>query len=113
MNGIRIAGAFAAFIAAPGLHAGDGTIASLVDISGNVLLSRDFNIVSVAEPVRLAPGTRVLATLNASAIVAYDNGHQVRLSGGERIEVVEEPVCRDAPVDRFDGVADIAEATRR
>ena|SRR5687768_1001074 len=93
MNGIGVAAVLAALTVEPALHAGDGTIASLVAISGNVLLSREFTIVSALGPERLAPGTRVLATLNSSALVVFDDGRWVRLSGGERIEVVEVHPC--------------------
>ena len=113
MNGIGVAGAFAALAVAPALHAGDGAIASLVAISGNVLVSRDFSIASATEPERLAPGTRVLATLNSSAIVVFDDGRWARISAGERIEVGEEHACRGALVDRFDSVAGIGERSRR
>jgi hypothetical protein len=109
MNRIGIAAAFAALLATPALHAGDGTIASLVDISGNVLVSRDFEIASATEPVRLAPGTRVLVTLDSAAVLVYDDGRRVRLSGGERILVGEGP-CR---VDRFDSLDAIVAAPRK
>jgi hypothetical protein len=74
-------------------HANDRTVARLVGVSGNVLVSNDFNIASAGEALRLAPGMRVLVTLNSAAIVEYDDGCRVSLGAGERIEVRRERAC--------------------
>jgi hypothetical protein len=73
--------------------ADDSTIARLRDLSGNVLVSRDFRIASASDDARLAPGSRVLVTTNSAVTVEYDNGCRVRLGAGERLEVRDAPAC--------------------
>lgn len=81
-------------LAAPALaHARDASVARLVGISGNVLVSNDFNIASAGERLRLPPGARVLVTANSAATVEYDDGCRVRLSAGERLEVRGDRPC--------------------
>ena len=89
-----IAAATLALVLGPSLaQARDATVARLVGISGNVLVSNDFNIASAGEKLRLVPGARVLVTANSSVTVEYDDGCRVRLEGGERFEIRAVPAC--------------------
>ena len=85
----------AALIAAPLAHAGDASIAKLVQVSGNVLVSDESSIASAGEALRLAPGMRVLATANSSATVEFAGGCRVRLNAGERLEIRTAAPCAD------------------
>jgi len=81
-------------LATPALaHARDAGVARLVGISGNVLVSNDFNIASAGERLRLPSGARVLVTANSAATVEYDDGCRVRLAAGERFEVRGDRPC--------------------
>lgn len=71
----------------------DGSIARLVDTSGNVLVSRDAGLASGTESLRLMPGTRVLTTANSGAVVLYDNGCRVTLKENQRFEVEKDKPC--------------------
>ena len=89
-----IAAATLALVLAPSVaQAGDATVARLVGISGNVLVSNDFNMASAGEKLRLVPGARVLVTANSSATVEFDDGCRVRLQSGERFEIRGTPAC--------------------
>lgn len=77
-------------------HADEPTIAQLVEVNGNVLVSRDFNIASAGEAVRLVPGARVLVTANSSVTVVFDGGCRVKVVAGERFEVDAEACARIA-----------------
>ncbi len=70
-------------------------VAWLVEIHGNVLVSRDFEMASAVSRARLAPGERVLVTANSAAVVEYDGGCRVDVGPEERHEVREPPGCRD------------------
>ena len=74
-------------------HASDRTVARLAGVSGNVLVSNDFTIASAGEALRLAPGMRILVTLNSAAVVEYDDGCRVSLRAGERLEIRAERAC--------------------
>ena len=82
----------AAFLGAQPAHAGK-SVARLTAVSGNVLVSDDSTIASAGEALRLAPGMRVLATINSAATVEYDDGCRVRVSAGERFEVQAATPC--------------------
>lgn len=69
------------------------TVAQLKDVHGNVLVSKESGLASGDEGLRLTPGTRVITTANADAIVAYDNGCEVRLKENQRFEVKEGEPC--------------------
>jgi hypothetical protein len=69
------------------------TVAQLKEVHGNVLVSRESGLASGDEGVRLSPGTRVITTAHADAIVAYDNGCEVRLKENQRFEVQEDKPC--------------------
>lgn len=87
---VRVVFAAAAIISAtiaPIANAGDGTVARLVEVKGNVLVSRDFVMASADEALRLLPDSRVLTTGNAAAVVQYDNGCRVRLTPNQRFHV--------------------------
>jgi hypothetical protein len=85
-------------VAAALVHAGlaeasERSVARLVGITGNVLVSSEHNIASAGEALRLLPGMRVLVTLNSSAIVEYDDGCRVKVQSGERLEVRGDQPC--------------------
>jgi len=71
----------------------DGTIAKLVDLNGNVLVSRDAGLVSGNEALRLQPNTRVITTANSRVIVEYDDGCRVELKENQRFEVERGKPC--------------------
>ena len=74
----------------------DNSVARLTGVSGNVLVSNDFNIASAGEALRLAPGMRVLVTTNSAATVVFDDGCRVRVAAGERFEIDAEACARIA-----------------
>ena len=71
---------------------GEG-VARLKDVHGNVLVSKESGLASGDEALRLAKGTRVITTAKAEAIVAYDNGCEVRLKENQRFEVEVDKPC--------------------
>lgn len=72
---------------------GDGTIASLRDVKGNVLVSNDAGLATGNEALRLLPGTRVITTANAGVVIAFDVGCDVKLNENERFEVEKGKPC--------------------
>ena len=64
-----------------------GGIASLIEVRGNVLVSRNSSLASASEAIRLLPGTRVLTTANSAAVVKYDGGCRVDLKENQRFEI--------------------------
>ena len=90
MNKILLALILASGAAA---HASDNTVARLVNLKGNVLVSSDWNIATAGEFLRLVPGARVLVTTNSKAVVEYHNGCRVELRAGERFEVSPRGPC--------------------
>ena len=92
---IRVLGALAGMLlAAPALHAQqarDGTVAKLVQMNGNVLVSRESGLATGNESARLLTGTRVITTANSNVVVEYDNGCRVRLEENQRFEVENRP----------------------
>ena len=98
MKTIRQAVLAATILAAASANAqaSDASVARLVDVSGNVLVSRDFNIASAGESARLAPGARVLATANARAVIEFDAGCRVTVEAGQRVEVRPDACLRAA-----------------
>jgi len=85
-----------ALLAAPALYAQqarDGTIARLVEMNGNVLVSREAGLTSGNESLRLVPGTRVITTAQSGVVVEYDNGCRVRLKENQRFEVEKDKPC--------------------
>lgn len=71
----------------------DGTIAKLVELNGNVLVSREAGMSSGNEALRLLPGTRVITTAKSEVIVEYDDGCRVKLKENERFEVERGKPC--------------------
>src|SRR2546428_775855 len=63
------------------------TIARLVQVEGNVLVSEGDALVAAAEGQRLISGTRILTTARSRAIVVYDTGCEIRLRENERFMV--------------------------
>ena len=94
--GVAIA---AAVLGAQPAHA-DKSVARLTAVSGNVLVSNETNIASAGESLRLAPGMRVLATINSAATVEYHNGCRVRVAAGERFEVQAAAPCAQLAMRR-------------
>jgi hypothetical protein len=83
-------------LAAPALYAQqsrDGAIARLVEMSGNVLVSREAGLASGNESLRLQAGTRVITTAQSGVVVEYDNGCRVRLKENQRFEVEKDKPC--------------------
>lgn len=99
MKGLLRTTLIAAALATTLAHAGEPTVARLVEVNGNVLVSRDFNIASAAEAARLTPGERVLVTANSSVTVVFDGGCRVKVQAGERFEVDAESCARSAKAD--------------
>ena len=71
----------------------DGTIARLVDMNGNVLVSREAGLASGNNQLRLMPGTRVITTSNSEVVVEYDDGCRVKLNENQRFEVERGKPC--------------------
>jgi len=71
----------------------DGTVAKLIEITGNVLVSRDSGLTTGTEAMRLLPKTRILTTANARAIIEYDDGCRVRMEANQRFEVERDREC--------------------
>ena len=72
---------------------GDGTVARLTDVTGNVLVSRESGLASGTEALRLLPGMRVLTTANSEVVVEYDDGCRVHLKDNQRFEVERGKPC--------------------
>lgn len=72
---------------------GDGTIASLREVKGNVLVSDESGLATGNEALRLAPGTRVITTTASQAVVEFDFGCRVTLKENERFEVEKGKPC--------------------
>jgi hypothetical protein len=90
MNKILLALILASSAAA---QANDSSVARLVGLKGNVLVSSDSNIASAGESLRLVPGARVLVTINSKAVVEYHDGCRIELGAGERFEVSAQAPC--------------------
>ena len=73
----------------------DNSVARLTGVSGNVLVSNDFNIATAGDALRLAPGMRVLVTMNSAATIHYDDGCKVSVAAGERFEVQAGNPCAE------------------
>jgi len=71
----------------------DGTVARLVEVDGNVLVSRESGLASGNESLRLATGTRVITTANSKVVVEYDDGCRVTLKENQRFEVERGKPC--------------------
>ena len=80
-------------VSQPFAQVGDGSIAKLRDVSGNVLVGKATGLASGDEALRLTPGTRVITTANSEVIVEYDNGCKVRMKENQRFEVEEGKPC--------------------
>lgn len=92
----RVAWAVALAVFAAPLHAQqgrDGTIARLVEMNGNVLVSRDAGLASGNEALRVLAGTRVITTAHSEVVVEYDNGCRVKLKENQRFEVESGKPC--------------------
>jgi hypothetical protein len=68
-------------------------VASLKNVRGNVLVSKESGLASGDEALRLTEGTRVITTANSEAVVAYDNGCEVHLKENQRFEVETGKPC--------------------
>ncbi len=92
--GLAAALAALAFASQPFAQKDDGTVARLVEMQGNVLVSRDDGLASGAEDQRLLPGTRIITTANSSTVVEYDDGCRVKMKENERFEVEKDRDCK-------------------
>src|SRR5271169_3574200 len=81
------AGLVAAQGAGPVAGQGSATVARLIDLQGNVLVSQGDAMVAATNNQRVAVGTRVLTTTGARVVVDYDVGCDVRLKENERFTV--------------------------
>lgn len=81
------------FASQPFAQTGDGSIARLVEVNGNVLVSRESGLASGNEALRLLPGTRIITTANSDVIVEYDDGCRVKLKENQRFEVERGKPC--------------------
>lgn len=88
--------ALALLLAAPLAAGADAAIARIAVANGSVLVSRDATIASARESQRLLPGTRVLTTARATAVIEYDDGCRVTVAPGERFEVAARTPCAAA-----------------
>jgi len=94
MNKLTCIALAATALASAGIaSANERTVARLVEVSGNVLVSSDHNIASAGEALRLLPGMRVLVTQSSGATVEYDDGCRVKVHAGERFEVRGDRPC--------------------
>jgi hypothetical protein len=87
------AAAAAALLAPLPATAGEATVARIIELQGNVLVSRGYQIASATEALRLAAETRLIATGNSTATIEFDDGCRVRLLPGDRLEVRSESPC--------------------
>jgi len=69
-------------------------LAHLKDVRGNVLVSGDTGLASGNEAAVLNKGARVITTANSDAIVAYENGCEVKLKPNQRFEVKDKS-CKE------------------
>ena len=63
------------------------TIAALIDVQGNVLVSDPAGMASGVEKQRIKKGVRVTTTSRASVTINFDCGCDVRLKENERLDV--------------------------
>ena len=63
------------------------TIASLIDVQGNVLVSDAAGMASAVEKQRVKKMVRVTTTSRASVTISFDCGCDVRLKENERLDV--------------------------
>ena len=97
MRRIACSATIAAVLFASQAGATGSSVARLVDIRGNVLVTTQTTIASAGERLRLAPGMRVLVTLNSAATVEFDGGCRVKLAAGERLEIGPHRPCQARP----------------
>jgi hypothetical protein len=90
----------------------DNGIARLTAVSGNVLVSNDFNIATAGEALRLAPGMRVLVTMNSAATVEFDDGCRVPVAAGERFEIQSATPCAQRKVRQRGSATHVAAVAR-
>jgi hypothetical protein len=69
------------------------TIARLVDVQGNVLVTQEDAMVAGVNDQKLPAGARVLTTAGAKVTISYDKGCDVRLEQNRRFEVRELGEC--------------------
>lgn len=87
------AAAAAALLVSLPATAGEATVARIVELQGNVLVSRGYQIASATEALRLAAETRLIATGTSTAAIEFHDGCRVRLLPGDRLEVRRESPC--------------------
>lgn len=113
MHRMTMAAAAAAAILGAQPVLAENSVARLTGVSGNVLVSNDFNIASAGEALRLAPGMRVLVTMNSAATIEYDDGCRVRVAAGERFEVHAAAPCEQGTARAPSQVPNVAVAASR
>ena len=90
---IRILALAAGLLASHAATAGEPSVARIVEVRGNVLVSNGYEMASATEALRVAADTRLLAIGNASAVVEFGDGCRVRLQPGTRLEIRRESPC--------------------
>lgn len=66
---------------------GPTPVAQLKSLQGNVLISGAEGLVSADLTTRLTQTSRLLSTSNATALLEYDDGCQVKISADQRAEI--------------------------
>ena len=84
------------------------TVATLVDVQGNVLVSQADGMATATNGQRLAAGARVLTTASARATVIYDKGCVVHLEVDQRYMVRERAECTRAQAPSMGKAAEFA-----
>lgn len=93
MTSMRFSALPLAFVLAPPALADIGSVATLTELRGHVLVSRNASLASATEATRLVPGMRVLTTANAAAVVRYDEGCRIEIGENRRIEIARGNPC--------------------
>ena len=73
-------------------------VATLKSVEGNVLVSQETGLASADAKARLGEGSRVITTANAKAVVAYDDGCEVKVDPNQRLEIDADKPCRERVV---------------
>ena len=69
------------------------SVATLQDLTGNVLVSREAGLSAGVADQGIANGTRIITTANSEVVVAFKNGCRVRLRENQKLEVDSKKVC--------------------
>ena len=73
-------------------------VATLKSVEGNVLVSGEAGLGSADSKSRLVESSRVITTANATAVVEYDDGCEVKLEPNQRLEIDSDKPCKERVV---------------